>query len=171
MEATREQDYNLDSIAESDFRIASDGTWFYHGSPILRKSLVKLFATVLKREKDGSFWLTCTRRRKRVAALEQRPRASIAVSSRGTDIGMSQAVTYRGDIKIFDDQVTSDWFYRALAEKVRPGTKSQQDAFVEHLDTPGRVVIELIPDPDGRIGFDSEQMFANSPAGRSSHNS
>lgn len=122
-------------------------------------------------EKDGSFWLTCTRRRKRVAALEQRPRASIAVSSRGTDIGMSQAVTYRGDIKIFDDQVTSDWFYRALAEKVRPDSKSQQDAFVEHLDTPGRVVIELIPDPDGRIGFDSEQMFANSPAGRSSHNS
>ena len=84
---------------------------------------------------------------------------------------MSQAVTYRGDIKIFDDQVTSDWFYRALAEKVRPDSKSQQDAFVEHLDTPGRVVIELIPDPDGRIGFDSEQMFANSPAGRSSHNS
>ena len=122
-------------------------------------------------EKDGSFWLTCTRRRKRVAALEQRPRASIAVSSRGTDIGMSQAVTYRGDIKIFDDQVTSDWFYRALAEKVRPDSKSQQDAFVEHLDTPGRVVIELIPDSDGRIGFDSEQMFANSPAGRSSHNS
>jgi len=122
-------------------------------------------------EKDGSFWLTCTRRRKRVAALEQRPRASIAVSSRGTDIGMSQAVTYRGNVKIYDDQVTSDWFYRALAEKVRPDSRSQQDAFVEHLDTPGRVVIELIPDPDGRIGFDSEQMFANSPAGRSSHNS
>ena len=122
-------------------------------------------------EKDGSFWLTCTRRRKRVAALEQRPRASIAVSSRGTDIGMSQAVTYRGNVKIYDDQVTSDWFYRALAEKVRPDSRSQQDAFVEHLDTPGRVVIELIPDPDGRIGFDSEQMFANIPAGRSSHNS
>ena len=30
---------------------------------------------------EGRFWLTCTRRRKRVAALERRPRASIAVSS------------------------------------------------------------------------------------------
>ena len=118
-------------------------------------------------EKNGSFWLTCTRRRKRVPALEKRPRASVAVSSRGTEIGISQAVTYRGDVKIYDDQTTSEWFYRAL---VRPDSKSQQDAFVEHLDTPGRVVIELIPDPDGRIGFDSEQMFANSPAGRSSHN-
>tara|TARA_Y100000590_G_scaffold128994_1_gene147492 strand:- start:41962 stop:42498 length:537 start_codon:yes stop_codon:yes gene_type:complete len=120
-------------------------------------------------KKDGKFWLTCTRRRKRVSALEQRPRASIAVSSRGTDIGISQAVTYRGNVHIYEDDNTRDWFYRALAEKVRPDSKSQQDAFVEHLNTPGRVVIELIPDSDGRIGFDSEQMFANSPAGRSSH--
>ena len=120
-------------------------------------------------EKNGNFWLTCTRRRKRVSALEQRPRASIAVSSRGTNIGISQAVTYRGTVNIYEDDNIRNWFYRALAEKVRPDNKSQQDAFVEHLDTPGRVVIELIPDTDGRIGFDSEQMFANSPAGRSSH--
>ena len=120
-------------------------------------------------EKNGNFWLTCTRRRKRVPALQKRPRASIAISSRGTDIGLSQAVTYRGDAAIHDDTETAKWFYRALAEKVRPGSKDQQDAFVSHLDTPGRVVIELQPDPDGRIGFDSEQMFANSPAGRSSH--
>ena len=108
-------------------------------------------------EKDGSFWLTCTRRRKRVAALEQRPRASIAVSSRGTDIGMSQAVTYRGNVKIYDDQVTSDWFYRALAEKVRPDSRSQQDAFVEQLDTTARVDIELNPDPDRPIAFQSKK--------------
>ena len=57
-----------------------------------------------------------------------------------------------------------------FVDEIHRFNKSQQDAFVEHLDTPGRVVIELIPDPDGRIGFDSEQMFANSPAGRSSHN-
>ena len=104
-----------------------------------------------------------------MSALEQRPRASIAVSSRGTNIGISQAVTYRGTVNIYEDDNIRNWFYRALAEKVRPDNKSQQDAFVEHLDTPGRVVIELIPDTDGRIGFDSEQMFANSPAGRSSH--
>lgn len=38
-------------------RIARDGTWFYRGSPIGRKELVCLFASVLKREADGSYWL------------------------------------------------------------------------------------------------------------------
>lgn len=115
---------------------------------------------------DDRFWLTCTRRRKRVAALERRPRASIAISSRGTDIGISQAITYKGDVILHDDRGTLEWLYRALAEKVRPGEPAKQDAFVQHLDTPGRVVIELVPDT--RIGFDSDAMFANSPAGRPS---
>jgi uncharacterized protein len=38
-------------------RIAKDGTWFYRGSPIGRKELVCLFASVLKREADGSYIL------------------------------------------------------------------------------------------------------------------
>ncbi len=40
-----------------DMRIGRDGTWFYHGSPIGRKPLVKLFAGVLRRDEDGEFWL------------------------------------------------------------------------------------------------------------------
>ena len=112
---------------------------------------------------DGRFWLTCTRRRKRVAAIEARPRVAIAVSSRGTDIGISQAVTYKGSAHVRDDEPTKSWMYRALAEKVRPGQPAQQAAFVEHLNSPGRVVIEIVPDT--RIGFDSEAMFKGSPAG------
>ena len=38
-------------------RIARDGSWYYRGSPIGRKELVCLFASVLKREADGSYWL------------------------------------------------------------------------------------------------------------------
>lgn len=114
---------------------------------------------------DDRFWLTCTRRRKRVRALERRPRAAVAVSSRGTDIGVSQAITYKGDVILHDEEDILAWFYRALAEKVRPGDLTKQDAFVHHLDSPGRVVIELVPDT--RIGFDSEAMFAGSPAGPS----
>jgi hypothetical protein len=115
--------------------------------------------------RDGSFWLTCTRRRKRVAAIEARPRVAIAVSSRGTDIGTSQAVTYKGDAVVHDDAETKAWFYPALAARVRPESPDRQAAFVEHLDTPGRVVIELRP--TARIGFDAENMFRNSPAGPS----
>ena len=112
---------------------------------------------------EGRFWLTCTRRRKRVPAIEARPRVAIAVSSRGTDIGVSQTVTYKGSAIVHDDAATKAWFYPTLAAKVRPGNTDQQSAFVHHLDTPGRVVIEIVPDT--RIGFDAENMFRNSPAG------
>ncbi|MEK9678141.1 MAG: DUF1285 domain-containing protein [Rhodospirillaceae bacterium] len=40
-----------------DIRIDRDGTWFYHGSPIGRKELVRLFSTVLQRDDGGRYWL------------------------------------------------------------------------------------------------------------------
>lgn len=113
----------------------------------------------------GAFWVTCTRRRKRVPAVEARPRVAVAVTSRGTDIGISQAVTYKGSGEVLDDRETLEWMYRALAERVRPGDPAKQDAFVDHLDSPGRVVIKITPDT--RIGFDSDAMFKGSPAGSS----
>jgi hypothetical protein len=41
-----------------DMRIARDGTWFYNGTPIKRPGLVRLFASVLKREGDDYFLVT-----------------------------------------------------------------------------------------------------------------
>jgi len=38
----------------SGMRIARDGTWYHEGSPIDRPAMVRLFATVLRREPDGS---------------------------------------------------------------------------------------------------------------------
>ena len=116
-------------------------------------------------EHDGHFWVTCTRRRKRVAAVEARPRVALAISSRGTDIGRSLSITYKGDAIVRDDDEVKAWFYPALAASVRPDSAEQQAAFVHHLDTPGRVVIEIVP--TDRISFDAENMFKNSPAGPS----
>ena len=39
---------------DSDMRIARDGTWYHHGQPIGRGAMVRLFASVLRREPDGS---------------------------------------------------------------------------------------------------------------------
>jgi hypothetical protein len=41
-----------------DMRIASDGSWHYQGSPIGRAAMVRLFASVLKREDDKYFLVT-----------------------------------------------------------------------------------------------------------------
>lgn len=114
---------------------------------------------------EGRFWLTATRRRKRIAAMEARPRVAVALSSRGTDIGISQSLTYQGTATIHDDRETAEWFYPALAARVRPDSAEQQAAFAKYLDSDGRVVIEI--EPDNRMGFDSEAMFAGSDAGTS----
>ena len=63
---------------------------------------------------DGAFWLTCTRRRKRVPAIETRPRVAVAISSRGTDIGISQAVTYKGTATVLDDRGVPAAFVAAV---------------------------------------------------------
>ena len=43
---------NTNICGDFDIRIGRDGTWFYHGSPIGRKPLVRLFASVLRRDGD-----------------------------------------------------------------------------------------------------------------------
>jgi hypothetical protein len=50
--------WNPPFCGDLDIRIASDGTWSYLGSPIGRAALVKLFASVLKREGDKYFLVT-----------------------------------------------------------------------------------------------------------------
>jgi uncharacterized protein len=50
--------WNPPFCGDLDMRIAADGTWFYLGTPIGRPALVKLFASVLKRESDKYFLVT-----------------------------------------------------------------------------------------------------------------
>ena len=37
--------------------IKADGTWYHDGDPIRRESLVRLFASILRREEDGEYYL------------------------------------------------------------------------------------------------------------------
>ena len=50
--------WNPPFCGDLDMRIASDGTWFYMGTPIGRPALVRLFSTILKREGDRHFLVT-----------------------------------------------------------------------------------------------------------------
>jgi uncharacterized protein len=50
--------WNPAYCGEIDMRIAADGTWFYQGTPIGRPALVKLFASILKREGEKYFLVT-----------------------------------------------------------------------------------------------------------------
>ena len=49
--------WNPEYCGELDIVIKRDGTWFYMGTPIGRKRLVELFATVLRKDEDGETYL------------------------------------------------------------------------------------------------------------------
>jgi hypothetical protein len=50
--------WNPPFCGDLDMRIAADGTWYYLGTPIGRPALVRLFASVLKREGEKYFLVT-----------------------------------------------------------------------------------------------------------------
>ncbi len=50
--------WNPPYCGDLDMRIAADGTWYYLNTPIGRPALVRLFASVLKREGDKYFLVT-----------------------------------------------------------------------------------------------------------------
>lgn len=50
--------WNPPFCGDINLNIAVDGRWFYEGSPIGRARLVKLFASVLKKEDDDYFLVT-----------------------------------------------------------------------------------------------------------------
>jgi len=111
--------------------------------------------------RDGRFWLTASSQRARVPAVRRDPRVSIVVTSRGSGITTSKSLTYKGRCTVREDDATKAWFYPALAAAVRPGDPDAAAAFVRHLDSPRRVVLEVVP--EGRIGFDSTQMWRDTP--------
>jgi hypothetical protein len=77
-----------------DMRIARDGTWYYKGSPIGRKELVCLFASVLKREADGSYVLETPVERARIT-VEDAPFIAVEMVWRDCDCGDGLATATR----------------------------------------------------------------------------
>jgi hypothetical protein len=49
-----------------EIRIDRDGLWFYHGSPIARKELVRYFTSLLRRDEAGAYWLESPYERGRI---------------------------------------------------------------------------------------------------------
>ena len=52
------KDWHPNNSGNIDIRIAADGTWFHEGRPFQRTALVKLFASVLRREGDIHYLVT-----------------------------------------------------------------------------------------------------------------
>jgi len=77
------------------FLIKRDGTWMYRGSPITRKPMVCLFATVLKREADGTYMLETPAER---GTIEVEDAPFLAVELTWTGHGSRQMLSFRTNV-------------------------------------------------------------------------
>ncbi len=76
-------------------RIGRDGTWYYEGSAITRKPLVRLFATVLKRDVAGAYWLETPVEKGRIE-VEDAPFTAVELAVSGT--GRGQVLRFRTNV-------------------------------------------------------------------------
>ena len=87
--------WNPPFCGDIDMKIAADGTWHYRGSPIGRDALVRLFASILRREPDGSHVLV-TPVEKVGIAVEDAPFLAVEISAEG--IGPARLLTFRTNV-------------------------------------------------------------------------
>jgi hypothetical protein len=87
--------WNPPYCGEIDMRIAADGTWFYRGSPIRREAMVRLFASILRRESDGGHVLV-TPVEKVGIVVEDAPFLAVEMASEGE--GEDRRLTFRTNV-------------------------------------------------------------------------
>lgn len=90
----------LNLCGDIGLKIGRDGTWYYQGSPIGRKELVKLFASVLRMETDGYYLVTPVE--KVPIAVESLPFLVVEMWREGE--GRAQSLTFRTNV---DEVVTA----------------------------------------------------------------
>ncbi|MCB1473011.1 MAG: DUF1285 domain-containing protein [Rhodobiaceae bacterium] len=86
--------WNPDYCGEIDMRIAADGTWFYMGTPIGRKPLVKLFASVLRRDPERFVLVTPVERIG--IAVDDAPFVAVEMVVEGE--GRGQTIAFRTNV-------------------------------------------------------------------------
>jgi len=91
--------WNPPFCGDLDMRIAADGTWFYLKTPIGRPALVKLFASVLKRE-GGKYFLV-TPVEKVGITVDDAPFTAVEMKAEGE--GAARTLSFRTNV---DDWVT-----------------------------------------------------------------
>lgn len=80
----------------SRMRIARDGTWFHEGRPIRRPAMVRLFASILRREPDGGYVLVTPVERLAID-VEDAPFVAVELASEGAGRGRSLAFRLNTD--------------------------------------------------------------------------
>ena len=147
-----------------DIRIASDGRWFHEGDEIRRIEMVKLFASVLMRDKIGDHWLVTPIERGRITVDDAPFIVCEMLVSSGAG-PRSNEIHFRTNL---DENVALDAAHPIM---LRPASESQdfrpyvevRNGLLAKISRP--VYYQLAQHaemgPDGRLGvWSHEQHFA-----------
>lgn len=108
--------WHPDHCGDSWMRITSDGSWFHEGSPIGRPALVRLFASILRREPDGSHVLV-TPHEKLSIVVDDAPFVAVEVTTDGE--GAQRRLIFRTNV---DDLVEAGPDHVLRVETAPDGT-------------------------------------------------
>jgi uncharacterized protein len=106
--------WNPPFCGDLDMRIASDGTWFYMGTPIGRPALVRLFSTILKREDSKHFLVTPVEK----VGIRVDDAPFLAVEMQQETVGRDRLLRFRTNV---DDWVPCDSAHRLRFEAAADG--------------------------------------------------
>jgi general stress protein 26 len=109
--------------------------------------------------RDGRIWVTTSSQRHRVAALRKRPKSCVVISGDGTEMGADVTLTLKTTCTVQDDREKIDWFLDEFLEAFHPGNPDAQKAMRVMMDTPRRVILELVPEK--WISYDGMKLAAD----------
>lgn len=109
-------------------QIRGDGVWLYQGSPIGRLPLVKLFASVLRKDADGKHYLVTPAEKVDVAVADA-PFLAVEMEVRGS--GRERSLVFRTNV---DDIVTA-----GLEHPLRFEMEAQSGGLKPYLLVRGRL--------------------------------
>ena len=145
-----------------DIRIATDGRWFHEGDEIRRIEMVKLFASVLMRDKTGDYWLVTPVEKGRITVDDAPFIICEMLVSSGVD-ARSNEIHFRTNL---DENIALDAAHPIL---LRPADDSQdfrpyvevRNGLQAKISRP--VYYQLAEHaekgPDGRLGVWSNKQF------------
>lgn len=146
--------WNPPYCGEMDLRILRDGTWIHEGTPIGREALVKLFASVLKKEEGRHYLVTPVE--KLGIVVEDAPFLAVDVDqgSEGltftTNLGDQVTAGPDDPIRVERDPVTDE---PAPYVHIRRGLEARIDRKTFYR------LVDLAEARDGWFGVESQGAF------------
>lgn len=109
------ESWNPPYCGDIGMAVRADGVWMYQASPIGRAALVKLFASILRKDADGRTYLVTPVEKVDVAVADA---PFLAVEMAVTGEGRTQSLTFRTNV---DDVVTVSAAHPMRFEAQEPG--------------------------------------------------